>query len=276
MNELRPSQRNRYQALWEAANGVSEVRSVAYSLQFARTNTCNYKCVYCIDHRPGNQVPRIRLEPSVWNGLLKLIPTSTELGFHGISEFFVDPDFFDILQRSADAGVALSLNTNASVCTPRHLEALKNYPGFITITFSLDAASPNTFLRMRGQDFWHVVRNVRTYVEGFAARRSKTQILVSFVITRSNVHEMLPFLYLAKTLGVDSVTYFRLHEYEELDWEVEARHGGAFSYRTETVSNFSREYNRELEQVRTAAEILGVIVNLPAPVPEDDLVRISE
>jgi MoaA/NifB/PqqE/SkfB family radical SAM enzyme len=276
MNPLLPNQRNKYRALWELARGVARVQSTPPSLQFARNNTCNFKCVYCIDHRPGNQIPRTRLEGDAWQGLLDLIPMSSELGFHGISEFFVDPDFFDILSRCAQAGAALSLNTNASVCTPRHLDALANYPGYIWITFSLDAATPETFLRIRGQEFWRVLRNVKSYIDRLEARRSATWISVSFVINRSSVKEMTPFLYLAKALKVDCVTYFRQHEYSGLDWEIEARQGGTFNYRDECVGTIAEEYNLELERVRQAAGVLNISVELPAPVPTSDLVGISQ
>jgi MoaA/NifB/PqqE/SkfB family radical SAM enzyme len=197
----------------------------------ARSNLCNFKCVYCIDHRVGNQIPRTIIEGPQWQGLLELIPGCSELGFHGISEFFVDPGFFDILQRSAEAGAALSLNTNASVCTARHLDALKHYPGNISITFSLDAATPETFLRIRGQDFWRVLENVKAFIDCFESRRQTTWICLSFVITKSSLPEMLPFVFLAKALKADATTYFRLHEYDGLDWEVDTKAGGSFNCR---------------------------------------------
>jgi MoaA/NifB/PqqE/SkfB family radical SAM enzyme len=273
---LRPNQKNRYRALWEIANGIAEVQSTPGSLQFAKSNTCNFKCVYCIDHRPGNQIPRTRIEGVAWERLLDLIPRSAELGFHGISEFFTDPEFFDLVRRSADAGAALSLNTNGSVCTPRHLDVLANYPAPISITFSLDAATPETFLRIRGQDFWRIVSHIREYVQCFEARRDRTLICLSFVINRSSVKEMLPFVFLAKSLRVDTVTFFRLHEYEGLDWQAETKDGGIFNYRDECVGNFHEEYNQELERARKAAEVLGLAADLPAPLPAPQLVEISQ
>ena len=272
---LRANQKNRYRALWESAHGIAEVDSSPASLQFAKSNTCNFKCVYCIDHRVGNQIPRTRIEGAAWQNLLDLIPRSSELGFHGISEFFTDPDFFDLLRRSAEAGAALSLNTNGSVCTPRHIEALANYPAPFCITFSLDAATPETFLRIRGQDFWRILGNIKAYVDAFAGRRDRCLICLSFVINRSSVQEMLPFVFLAKSLQVDSVTFFRLHEYEGLDWQVDTKHGGVFDYRQECVGSFRAEYNRELKRARQAAEVLGVAGEWPALLPEEELVEIA-
>ncbi|HWC99681.1 MAG TPA: radical SAM protein [Candidatus Sulfopaludibacter sp.] len=276
MSDLRPNQTNKYRALWELAHGKATVVSTPPKLQFARNNVCNFKCVYCSDHRPGNQIPRNHLEGEVWQNLVKLIPQSEQLAFHGISEFFVDTEFFDILGRSAAAGATLRLNTNGSVCTPRHLDALANYPGYLNINFSLDAATPETFLRIRGQDFWKIVQKIKSYMDRFESRRSESWITLSFVINRSNVKEMLPFLFLAKALKVDGVTFYRMHEYESLDWKVDAKQGGVFDYREECTGKFADEYNRELENVRQAAALFGVQVDLPAPVAPEELVAISQ
>jgi MoaA/NifB/PqqE/SkfB family radical SAM enzyme len=265
---LRPNRRNRYRAQWEFARGTAKASATPTSLQLARSNLCNFKCVYCGDHRVGNQVPRTKLEGKVWDDLATLIPATEDLGFHGISEFFMDPDFFEILDECARAGSALSLNTNGSVCTPRHLAALQSYPGDIWITFSLDAATPETFLKIRGQEFWRIVKNIQAYIEAFQSRKARTGVWLSFVVNGTSYREMLPFLYLARALKADGVTYFRLHEYEGLDWQVEMKGGGLFDYKKQYVRTFAAEYNRELERVRKAAELFPMHIDLPAPEPE--------
>jgi MoaA/NifB/PqqE/SkfB family radical SAM enzyme len=275
VNELRVNQKNKYRALWEFAHRISEVNSTPPNLQIARSNLCNFKCVYCIDHRVGNQIPRTKNEGETWQDLLKLIPRSERLAFHGISEFMIDPEFFDIVGRCAEAGASLSLNTNGSVCTPKYLEVLANYPGQLLINFSLDATTPETFLRIRGWDFWRIIRNIRTYIDRFESRRDQTWISLSFVVTKSSVKEMMPLIVLAKALKVDEVKYYRLHEYEGLDWQVETKAGGMFDYREECTKKFGEEYNRELERTRTAAEILGIQIELPAPLMQSELQEVG-
>lgn len=270
-NELRPNQKNRYLALWEFAHGVFDVKSTPSNLQIARTNICNFKCVYCIEHRAGNKIPQTKHTEDSWQKLLRLIPRCDMLAFHGISEFMIDPGFFDIVRRCAEAGASLSLNTNGSVCTQKHLDVLANYPGYLLINFSIDAATPETYLRIRGGDFLRIIHNVKTYVDRFEARREKTTITLSFVISKSSVKDMVPFVFLAKALNVDSINYYRLNEYKELNWRVEAKAGGIFDYREECVPKFGVEYNRELERTRQAAEIFGVHIQLPALLTESEL-----
>jgi MoaA/NifB/PqqE/SkfB family radical SAM enzyme len=257
---------NRYRGQWEFARGTSSVGSTPTDLQIGRSNTCNFKCVYCVDHRIGNTKPRTRLSDAAWTDLSALIPQTEILAFHGISEFFIDPEFFDILKSCADAKATLRLNTNGSVCTTRHLDALRRYPGRIVIDFSLDAATPDTFARIRGWDFWRVVRNIRTFVQCFAERPASTWAAISFVITKSNVHEMVPMVSLAKSLGVDVLTYYTLHDEQYLDWTVEAKHGGRFVYVEETVRNFPEIFNREIERTRKIADLIGMKIEIPAPI----------
>src|SRR5690349_7185155 len=98
---LRANQTNKYRALWEFSHGIAFVDSIPAQLQIAPSNTCNFKCVYCCDHRTGNTVPRTTLEAQAWKDMLTLIPRAETLAFHGISEFMMDPKFFDIVQLCA-------------------------------------------------------------------------------------------------------------------------------------------------------------------------------
>jgi MoaA/NifB/PqqE/SkfB family radical SAM enzyme len=262
-DELRSFHENKYLAVWEFVNGVDGVSSTPVTLQIARTNSCNFTCVYCSDHRAGNEIPRTSISDAVWQDLVGVVDRAEVLAFHGISEFMIDKDFFEIVARCAAGGGMLSLNTNGSVCTERHLAALESYPGTINMNFSLDAATPEMFQRIRGWDFLRVLDNVRAYVRRFQSRRDRTWITLSFVITRSNVAEMVPFVYLAKALDVDAIHYWRLHEYDGLDWRVEAKDGFVFEYRKETAANFVEEYNRHIENTRRVAEIVGIDAELP-------------
>jgi len=261
---IRVNRENRYRAQWEFTNRIANVNSTPVNLQIARSNLCNFKCVYCVDHRIGNEIPRTKNEGETWEKLTQLIPRSERLRFHGISEFMIDPDFFTIVQRCAEAGATLDINTNGSVCTPKHLDVLGNYPNYLSMNFSIDATSPETFLRVRGYDYWRILRNIRSYFERFEERRVNSWLTLSFVIMKSSVHEMMPLVYLGKALRVDSIIYYRLHEYDGLDWRIEAKHGGVFDYLEECVNQFPEEYNQQIQRTRQLAETLGVHVELPA------------
>jgi MoaA/NifB/PqqE/SkfB family radical SAM enzyme len=269
LEHLRANQINKYRAMWEVATGAISVQTIPAQLQIATSNTCNLKCVYCRDHRVGNEVPRSKLEGDTWNNMLRLIPKAEWLAFHGISEFMMDPKFFELVRLCADAGATLFINTNGTICTPKYLEALANYPASISMNFSVDAATPETFASIRGWHFWRVIRNIKTYVDRFEARGDAPWLALSFVITKSNVHEMVPFVFLAKALKIKNVVFYRLHEYDELNWRIATKSGGTFDYREECTGAFVDQYNREIENTRKAAEMLNVDVQLPAPMKDE-------
>lgn len=266
---MRASLRNQYKALWDFSHGNAATKSLPTNLQIARSNLCNFKCVYCIDHREGNSVARSKLEGDVWEGLSNIIPKIETMAFHGISEFMMDPEFFNITHRCAESGVSLSINTNGSVCTPKYLDTLGNYPNFLLMNFSIDAATAETFSRIRGWHFNRVIRNITFYVERFRTRKALTHLTASFVITKSNLGEMVPFVQLAKDLGMTGVKFYRLHEYDSLNWTIDTKAGGPFDYRSECVTNFPNEYNQQIHAARDLADEVQIMIDLPAPIPTD-------
>lgn len=266
MVELAPNRRNRLLAEWEFAQGASEVASTPPNLQLARWNVCNLHCVFCRDHRPGSDFPRYRVDDARWSELLELVPRTEVVAFFGISEFLVDPQFFELLELAGRHAARLTIHTNATVCTERHLEAIARYPGGLNLAFSIDAASPEVYRRLRGGDFWQVLENIRKILHCRRERRDLTHSAVSFVITKSSVGEMVGAVWLAKALGVDSISFVRLHEYGGLDWRVQAADGSTFDYREEVCSRFPEEFDRQVAAAHRAAALAGIAADIPAPI----------
>lgn len=263
-SEPRDNQRNRYRAMREFARGVAVVQTTPPNLQIARTNRCNFKCAYCFDHRVGNTAPRVEIADDVWKGLRGMIPASTSMAFHGVSEFLIDPEFLDIVAECAAAGIELSINTNGSVCTPKHVEAFATYPHRLYFNVSIDAATEPTYQRIRGWDWPRLLRNIETYVAAFARRPAPTKTTLSYVIFASNLHETAAVVRLAHSLGVDGVKFYRLHEYSGMDWVVPTRHGGDWDYHHEHTSRVQDEYDAAVDAAAAAARELGVAIELPA------------
>ncbi|MBL8753557.1 MAG: radical SAM protein [Planctomycetes bacterium] len=261
---LRENQRNRYRSMREFALGASTVQTTPASLQIARTNRCNFKCAYCIDHRVGSTIPRTELVGDTWSDLRRLIPASTSMAFHGISEFLIDPEFFAIVADCAAHGVELSINTNGSVCTEKHVDAFVHYPSRLFFNFSIDAATEPTYRRIRAWDWARLLRNIETYVAAFARRPAPTKTTLSYVIFASNLHETAAVVRLAHRLGVDGVKFYRLHEYAGLDWVVPTTHGGDWDYHREHTSRCPDEYDAAIDAAEATARELGVAIELPA------------
>jgi MoaA/NifB/PqqE/SkfB family radical SAM enzyme len=255
---------NRYQAWAEFAAGKETPESKPTELSIGLTNNCNLHCVYCAEQRPGNSTPRARLEGEVLDDLMALVPYAQAIAWHGISEFFLDRRFFEVVECSAAASALLTLSTNGTVFTDRHARALTEYPAPICINFSVDASSAAVYREVRGFHFDTVLANIRRYMAAFKQRRRETWSTLSFVIARCNVHEMEPFVRLAHDIGVKGVIFYRLHSYEGLDWKVKTAVGTEFDYRAQRVENFPDLYNANARLAAVTASELGIDLNVPA------------
>ncbi len=86
---------------------------------------------------------------------------------------------------------------------------------------------------------------------------------MSFVIMRSNLHEMVPFVGLAKSLGCQQVRYWRLTEIDGPGYRIAAHDGSTFDYREEMQSGFKDAYNEAVIETRREAERLGMRLDSP-------------
>lgn len=258
------NRKNKYLAQWEMARGEVAPEAIPSILQIGLSNRCNFHCVYCPDHFKGTGVPRQQLDDATLDRLLDHIPRLELAAFHGVSEFFIEPRFFEVVERCAAARVNLSLNTNGSVLTPRHVELLGSYPARLMVNFSLDATSPDVFRRIRGFDFDRVLRNITLYVERFRRRTEGNWLTLSFVIMKSNVHQMPDFMRLGRALGMDSLIFYRMHEYDGFDWTTTTADGEPFDYRTECTNEFAAEYNRNVTEALRLAKLYDMHVEMPA------------
>lgn len=262
---LTAAQLNRYRAMWDFSSGSSTPPSFPTSIQVGLSNRCNLNCVYCAEQRDGNTFPRLVLSPQARTNLRPALEAADTLGFFGISEFMIEPDFFPTVAWCAERGINLSITTNGTVCTPKHLDALGDFPGFVDLAFSVDAATAETYRFVRGWDFERLLDNIRRYLARFAEQPTRRFSAMSFVIMRSNIHEMVPFVQLVKFLGCGTARFWRLTKIEG-NWSIPAPDGRPFDYQSEMYTDIPETYNQMLDATRREGERLGVSLDLPGPI----------
>jgi MoaA/NifB/PqqE/SkfB family radical SAM enzyme len=143
---------------------------------------------------------------------------------------------------------------------PQLADRLAPYFEILTITFSVDAATPETYAKIRGPHFLKVIENIAYYSE---KRRklfpegtaSKTGMVM--LPMKVNRHEVRGFVRLAAWLGLDVVELRRLNDYSG-EWKVD-KGGFLFDYREQMLSQEELEEVRE-EAEETAAEC-GIILD---------------
>jgi MoaA/NifB/PqqE/SkfB family radical SAM enzyme len=188
--------------LAEIRQRKSVLRSRPMLLKVLPTLRCNLRCSMCFqDNYDANN-----LGEDTWKEIERLLPYTHEIAFQG-GEAALDKDFrnfIDSAELRAHRHIKIGLITNGTVLDAKLLEGLRqvklNY-----IVVSLNAATRETYARITGKDFFNrAVDNLRRL--GELSRRHPQgcfTLYASFVVMRSNFHELPQFLRFSSDMGAE-------------------------------------------------------------------------
>jgi len=227
-------------------------------LQLELTRACDLRCAHCGTHGKSRLHRKSSRQPHMAEETLdciaeELFPFLRRVDLVGGGEPFCAPAA--LLDRLVDhldrTGTRFAATTNGALLAPRRIDAI--LPALCDITFSVDAATADTYRLVRGQDrFDTVVATMRRLVELRDALPSGRRfgICAVFTLMRRNCHELVDFMRLASELGIDSVIARHLLVYfPELD--------------AETLVDKAEVANPVIEAAAAEAERLGVAAFLP-------------
>jgi MoaA/NifB/PqqE/SkfB family radical SAM enzyme len=207
------------------------------------------------------------MEPRIWGRLLPLLRVTKTVGLHGAGEPLLYPGLFNLLGRLGSTRTDVGFNSNGHVLSraiaSRLVECRLGW-----ISFSLDAATAETYLRLRRRpDFDRLLSKIRVLVEeraqcgGFLPR-----IEINMTVMKINLPEAPAFVSLAADLGVDRVMFQQLQpggrqtvmtpDGWEFDYEREEippgwpRHAEVMASARERARELGVEYRYEIEYGR--------------------------
>ena len=236
----------------EAAAGRSVLKSTPVTFNLDLIGVCNMKppCGMCLNwtgdmgprHHPGLTVDDLRAFGDPLRLAWDVINCS-------IGEPLILKDLLPVIELLASWEKPFGINSNGLALTPQLTDKLAPFFEMLTITFSVDAATPETYAKIRGTQFLKVIENIAYYSEkrqqAFPeGTASKTGMVM--LPMKANRHEVSAFIKLAAWLGMDAVELRQLHDYGA-EWKVE-KGGFLFDYQEQVLSQ------RELEEVREEAE----------------------
>jgi MoaA/NifB/PqqE/SkfB family radical SAM enzyme len=185
-----------------------------------------------------------------------------------IGEPLILPDLVPIMQLFVEWEKPLGLNSNGLALTPALTDKLTPYFEYLTITFSLDAATEETYARVRGPHFKRVIENIAYYSrrrrevhpEGTASKLGIVMMPMGV-----NRHEVADFVRLGAKLDVDVVELRALNKIDH-DWQ--AKKGDyIFDYRKEILSR--EELAQCQQEAKAAARESGIILDVQYQVSEE-------
>lgn len=180
-------------------------------------NKCNFKCVMCIT--PQSTDPKIVITQDTVDRVLNECKTLgiPALMFGMGEEPLLHKGFLDILAQSKAAGIMdIFLFTNGLLVNDRIAQGLVDTP-ISRVYFSLDAATPETFEKIRGSNqLEKIEENIMRLLKIREATNSKLPIMrVSFCVQEGNKHERAMFGEKWANV-VDHVDFQELHDFSDV------------------------------------------------------------
>ena len=186
------------------------VGALPRSLYLETTNRCDSKCQTCIRTFETLEPPadltldRVRM-------IAEQFPALDRVVLHGIGEPLLNPQIFDIVSYLKTRVAAVLFNSDAIGLTPARAARLVE-SGLDEYRVSMDAATAETFRKLRGVDRFERVKTNVAHLVALQREMGRTTPRVSlwFTASRANVEELPAFVQLAVDLGVAEVYVQRL------------------------------------------------------------------
>jgi MoaA/NifB/PqqE/SkfB family radical SAM enzyme len=236
----------------EMLAGKTVLESTPTTLGIDMYGVCNVKppCVYC-DWDTSKEmegamvdVPFTRETLDDWG---QLFSGAQNLVNCSIGEPFMMKNFDELLDIFGDRGKALEMTTNGQILTDRNIEKLLDRD--IDLYISLDAATAETYARLRNDTFEKILENLRRLIRAKGGREGLPRVQLVFMPMRCNVDELEAFIDLCADLEVDRLVLRPLNfsEGNSLKWE---REGYVFDYPRELLP-----FEQLIEVSRRAARL---------------------
>jgi radical SAM protein with 4Fe4S-binding SPASM domain len=131
----------------------------------------------------------------------------------GQGEPFLNPDLQNMIALAKSRRVKTSVISNFTVATETAITQIAD-AGLDLLKVSLDAATPQTYMNIRGVDKFDIILERIRYLT--ASRKKKPFVRLQFCILADNYTEIADFVDLAHTLSVDAV-YFQALELTDFE-----------------------------------------------------------
>ena len=230
-------QDNRVLNLGEMLQGATRLESTPWKLGIDIQGSCNVKppCVYCAwdvaKAREGANVD-VPFNLQTLHEYGPLFDNAAELVNCSIGEPFMMREIDLLLDAFGSRGKVLELTTNGQILTDTNIRKLLGRN--VHLYISIDAATAQTYARLRNDAFDRLTANVRRLVRAKGGPGRLPLVYLVFMPMRANVHEVDAFVELCAELEPDRLVLRPVNASEGVDlvWD---RAGYRFDYQKELL-----------------------------------------
>lgn len=208
---IRPPQRLRRLSNMIGANLAAVVghpyRGQPLRAYFHITNQCNNRCIICEPHKDGSyQGDSLDFKHIV--EAKNVFPLLTSACFVGDGEPLLHPRTIEGITIFAERNCWVNMTSNGILLTRKKTEELTK-AGLSEIQISMDGASDETISLMRPNTDPQRLKDSIAYLINYSQRTRKRKVvtLISMCITNRNMHDIEPFVTMARNIGVDAIRF---------------------------------------------------------------------
>jgi len=183
------------------------------------TGSCNYQCIKCerfsdiyVDDGPVFNDKNMPFE--YYRQIINDIgDTLLTLRLWNYGEPLINKDIFDMIKYAKKKNVIVAISSNLSLLTSESAKDLI-CSGLDYLVVSFDGASSETYNLYHGRRYFDkVVNNIEALVKSKKSLRYSTPLIeLQFIVMKENEEEINKIRNLAGELGVDKMTYLRIHK----------------------------------------------------------------
>jgi MoaA/NifB/PqqE/SkfB family radical SAM enzyme len=242
--------------LREIRAGKTRLRSLPATVNMEFSGRCNVwpPCTYCVGkHVKGYQEPppisEEQLKP-YWKYLL----AADRVNDTTYGEPLMYPHIHELIDRLGNAGVKFGFTSNGLLLTEKKARLLAKHSDNVSICISINAASKEVYYLHQGKDFNKLIANIEKFISVCRTDYPDRPVplMLSFIVMRSNQHEVMDFVRLAKRLGAPTILFRHLFELGEDRFEVDV-FGQHFVYGRERLA--FEEYKEIERRIRESEDL---------------------
>jgi pyruvate-formate lyase-activating enzyme len=229
--------RNAAHNVRETLEGAVRLSSTPWKLGIDMQGACNVKppCVYCAwDYNKALEGDNVDV-PFNLETLAEYGPFFDNAGALincSIGEPFMMKDVDALLDAFGDRGKLLEVTTNGQILTDVNIRKLLGRN--VHLYISLDSATPETYAKLRNNQFTRLLENVKRLVAAKGGRGRFPLVYFVFMPMRANLHEVDAFVALCAEMQVDLLVLRPLNNSEGVTLKFD-RGGYHFDYQKELL-----------------------------------------
>ena len=259
--------------LQEIREGRTYLESLPETVNIEFTGKCHVDppCTYCVGKHAEGYVAPGHISDELLNQYWPYLLQARRVNDCTYGEFQLYPAHETVVQRLSEAGVYFGFTTTGQLLTEKRSRFLIAHADKLEFAVSLNAATEATYFQYQGKGFDVAIRNLQRFCTLHTELRPGKPLpfSLSYIVMRGNRHEVLDFLRLAQSMGVDRIILRHLFDMRAGAFETSA-FGYLFRYEDERL--WYADYLEIRGQIEEREEFRGLNISFEWK-PEQSFIR---